>query len=169
MDWDPGVGQTGYLIARISQDGMVTLPAGGVPLPPNATSYVDLPPFGHQFDCYVGLPLVPSGIGGLTDLLCIGSRGLSPGGAPRDVGVSLRQSTTATLAWEPPFGIGEFALVALPLDGSLVRVMPVSGGAASAADETGGVPICYFVVGLGPTGITPQSHLVCAVPGVATL
>jgi hypothetical protein len=167
LTWDTGNVQTAYRVARLS-GGMLTLLPPGPPLPAAATSYVDATALANGLHCYAALPLGGGGSLGLSDMLCVIANTRS-GTAAVDYTLRLNQSTTASLSWTAPGGQTGYVLIAMPLTLGPWRVTSLPAGAASATDDTGGVPTCYTLLTLSGSTVTGTTDPLCGVPGVATL
>jgi uncharacterized delta-60 repeat protein len=159
VGWAPGIGQTGYLLAR--------LPSGAWPLPGDATTYTDTSPApGSTLNCYQVFPLGGSTALAASDALCalLGIR--SQSGPPPGFALRLDESTTARLTWGSSGDQLGYVLLALPLGGS-PRALGLEASARWATDQTGGVPTCYVLYAVYPAG-TGNTDAVCAVPGQAS-
>jgi hypothetical protein len=119
-------------------------------------------------NCYVLFPLGPAlDPLGQSDFLCalLGQR--SPSKVPGDFTLRLNQSSTARLSWTPPGSQTAYALLAIPLNGNPVRVLPFDDDTTSATDATGGVFTCYMLVAGFAPDISSKTDLICGLPGIA--
>lgn len=164
LTWQPGTGQTGYLILRLGAAPAV-LPVGS-PLPAGATSYLDSTSlFLAGTVCYVLLPLGTSPQA-LSDLLCVVLNTGSATGAPQSFSIRLDQSSVATLGWTAPAGGGQLLYALVPLGpGQTPIVLPAT---ATSATHTLSGPTCYVLLVATAGGIR-NTDVLCGVPGVSTL
>jgi endo-1,4-beta-xylanase len=161
LAWQGGMLQAGYVIARFSAAGATLLPP--VPLPASATSFTD-PSTSTGAACYLLLPLGSSGALGNSDLLCVVSNTRSGGGAPRDIAISLNQTSTATLTWLPPVS-GATAYLLVPSSGPPISL----AGTATGASHSLAGPTCYAVFAFSGPSFVGNSDLVCGIPGLSSL
>jgi hypothetical protein len=168
LSWEPGAFQAGYYIGRFVNGAMTVLPATGIPLPADATSFVDAAPVTGADNCYVVTPVNSSGVPlGRSDMLCVKPDSAS-GQAPPDFSISLGD-TLAYLAWEPPGGQTGYLLALNSFDGGSPAQRTFSDGNLDFVHHTDGVPFCYVIIpgnGTTPLGASDQF---CAVPGVEDL
>ena len=165
LSWQPGQGQSGYVIARLGSLPAV-LPLAG-PLPADATGAQDLT--GSLLGGTVCYVLVPTGVTPpvVSDLLCAAPNTHSAVGGPQVVSIRLNQSNTATLGWTAPaFGAPTGYLV-YTLGDTLATPMLLSANATGASIPISGAT-CFLVLALTGTTATGTSDVVCAVPGAAT-
>lgn len=178
LTWDAGIGQAGYVVYRTAyfRGGIIQtsfLPVGG--LPSDATSFQDEQSLSPGAACYTVLPLDAAGNGlGRSDTLCITIGGSSGGGyQPVAFSVTLAQSTTATLTWQPTTVDGRtpdaFYVLQAPLNGNPPTTIAL-GTAHQVSLDTGGIPTCYGLfathTGTKPLGWTAG---LCVVPGTSQL
>ncbi|HZT06473.1 MAG TPA: hypothetical protein VFC51_05545 [Chloroflexota bacterium] len=162
LNWQPGGAQSGYLILRLANGVLSTLPTGG-PLPSAATSFTDFnAPFG--MDCYLLLPLGTSPQA-LSDVLCALVGFHTPSGSPQNFTLALNQSTTASLTWNGPFGGGQDSFLVQPIGGA---GQVVAGSINSAQLPTNGMS-CYAVGALSGPTLLGYTDILCGLPGVSNL
>lgn len=163
LTWQSGSVSTPYVLARLSSSGLRTIPQGTT-ISPSATSSTD-PATDAGLNCYALLPVGPSGILGISDIVCGIPGTASPGGGPRQFTLRLNQSSVAELTWSPPLEGPPDSYLVLDLSGASTTV---ASGAASTTAELSG-PMCFAVLSIrsgSPTGNTP---ILCGVPGAARL
>jgi hypothetical protein len=166
--WSVGSAQSGYILGRLSDSGVVLLPQGGGPLPSSATSYTDVALLTDPMYCYLLLPvqgLPPAPIAS-SDALCT-LIGIRSGNVPGGFAVRLNESNTATLSWSPfLFDPGvDYFLIALNANG--LRSISVPRGTLSVTDDTGGLFTCYAVMATLNGAAYGNTDGLCGIPGQA--
>jgi len=163
LSWQGGTVQTGYTLLRVNTS---TSAVETTPLATGVTSYSDTTALNGVTYCYVLLPTGPSGLLGLSDLLC-GVTGAA-GGSPLPVGftLALNQSSTATITLTSGGPEGTYLLM-VPLDGSGPTTSAVAPGTFTKPVPSGGACFVVFADGLG--GAFGYSNQLCGVPGVGSL
>jgi hypothetical protein len=169
LSWTDGNVEIGYLILRTGGVSPQILPPGGVPLAASTSSYQDPLPATDPAHCYLLIPMGPTGVLGLSDHLCRLPNTASASGAPSQFSLRLNQGNNATLSWAPTPGAEAYILLAVPLNGTPPRFIPVPGFASAAIDATMGVPTCYAAIPVVNGQATGNSELLCGVPGFSTL
>ena len=161
LTWASGTGQDGYALLRILASGASVPQVFG----PGYTSYTDIMPVGEAAACYqLIVRLTSTTTPAKSDLLCV-IRGIESGvAAPRDMGVQLNQSTTATVRWTAPAASTFTGYIFVPL-GTTRAPQALNTNAITVADNTGGAATCYAVVSINGTSFAGVGNLVCAVPG----
>jgi hypothetical protein len=158
MNWNGGVGVTGYSILRLNSNGVTTLAPSGI-----VTSFLDQT-VAQGMNCYV---LLPQGTAAQqrSDLLCatLGSQSLF--GSPQNFTLSLNESNTATLSWAPPAGALQDAY-ALVVSGAATQTLPGTSTTASV-NITGATCFQLVAVRLGQT--FGNTDFVCGLPGFQNL
>jgi hypothetical protein len=165
LTWEPGQGQTGYLIGRFGAFPAV-LPFTGA-LPADATSFVDTSANLHTGAvCYVvfAIGITPPGI---SDLLCLFPNSRSPVGGPQQFAIRLDSATAATLSWSPPAVGGQTGYLVYTLGPTLTapQLLPATANTASVAVNS---TTCYLIIVLTGTNATGRSDVLCAIPGVGS-
>jgi hypothetical protein len=165
LTWASGSGQTGYVIARLT-DGLWTVPPGGL-LGPAETSYRDATVI-PGLHCYVVLPL-GTNPQALSDLECAQVGFHTPTGAPRGFTLRLNQSSTASLTWDAPIDSPPGA----PTDGYLLVTLGSDARSLSATETSAALPMlgagCYVLGTTSGGAITGYSDILCGIPGLATV
>lgn len=163
LSWTAGVGQTGYLVARLASGGVSFLPPTG-PLLANAASYVDPTPL-QGLNCYALVPIDASGPVGSSDWLCVVPNTGSPVGAPRLVTIQLNQTSTATFTWVQAATGGQDGYLLWPLGDNPI---PLPGNAQRGSHTMAG-DTCYVLVPTLRGVATGASDILCGLPGRANL
>jgi hypothetical protein len=161
LSWLPGVGQTGFNVARLTGGTVTILPVGG--LPANATSFTDTSaPAG--LDCYA-LFVLGTTPQGQSDLECAVVGFGSVAGAPQAFTLRMNQSGTASLSWAPPSGGGQ--------DGYLLVTIGGLAQSLSASANSASVPIngltCFALGAVRNGALMGYSDLLCGLPGFSNL
>lgn len=118
--------------------------------------------------CYVLAATGPSGLLGLSDLVC-GLTGQQGGGViAGSFALTLRQSTNALITWTAPVGGADsYLLVTIPLDGSPPTNTGIPGGATATLQPVISAGTCFQLVAFKGAAFG-QANVLCGVPGVAT-
>ncbi len=160
LNWQAGVGQAGYLVARLAGGVLTLLPLEG-PLGPTATFFTDAtaPP---GLDCYV---VLPQGTNARSDLECalVGFR--SAVGSPENFTLRLDQSSTATLSWAPPAGGGQDSYLLITLGGS---PQTIPGTTTNVSLPANGFT-CFAVGAQSGGALMGYADILCGQPGFSTL
>jgi hypothetical protein len=167
LSWSRGDFQAAYYIGRFVGGAMTVLPASGIPLPADATSFVDDSPIVGEVNCYVVTPVDAAGTPiGRSDMLCV-KPGSATGQAPPRVSIELNGSESVFLRWSPPGGQTGYMLIAHSL--ATGEQTQISTTSIVRQHLTNGMPFCYVIIpgnGVTPLGASDQF---CAFPGVADL
>lgn len=162
LTWAGGSAQTGYSLHLLN--GPVTL------LPGSATSYVDTSVSTQTLDCYQLTPTGPTGVLGVSDVLCAWPGSQSAKGAPSAFRMSLNESPIASLTWTAPGGQSAYVLDAYSMvAGISPRFISLPGTATSATDNLQGIATCYELSVMVGSTFTGNSPALCAGPGAAML
>ena len=162
LRWLDGIGQTGYLVARLAGGTLSFLPTSG-PLDPNSTSFSDntAPP---GLDCYAVLPL-GTNPQLVSDLECAVMGFHTPTGSPRQLHSTPEPVQHGNLElgcsrWAAHDG---YLLVTL---GGSTETLPST--TLSANLPTNGFS-CYVVGALNGSALVGYSDVLCGQPGFSTL
>ncbi len=167
LGWDAGSVQTGYTLLRYNTSTAAT---DLIALAAPATAYSDAAAANGVVYCYVLAATGPSGLLGLSDLLCAMAGQQSGAVIPGAFTLALNQTATATLTWTPPAdgGAESYLLVRIPLDGSPVDNVVLGGGATSTTQAVTAAGACFQLVAYRGAGFG-ISDVLCGVPGISTL
>jgi hypothetical protein len=179
LSWGPvGSGaQAGYVVLRLSSSGLTVLPRGA-PLPRETTSFYDpdvnccdgtSPP--DAFYCYMVVPVGPQGgVLGNSDLLCV-LPNTHQGVYADYIGVSLKQSSTATVDRFATAPLVPFIGVRRLTDGAaLVYPAPEPRWQYPPPTyDTQGAPTCFAILVVRDGQSGGNSDWICAFPGQAHL
>ncbi len=157
LTWEAG-NASGFAIARLA-NGNLSFPYATVPA--GTTTFTDFAaPAG--LDCYA---VFPNGTGTQSDIMCaqVGFGQLN--GAPQTFRASLKQTSNATLTWQPPLGGGQTSfLVYSQLSGFFTfdqftnsTVLPTSG------------LVCFAVGTLNNSGLAGYTNLLCGLSGFTNI
>jgi hypothetical protein len=167
LTWNAGDYQAAYYIGRYTNSGLTVLPANGIPLPRDATSFTDDTPVQGELNCYVVTPVDASGTAiGRSDMLCV-KPGSASGQAPSDFSIALNQGFGSQLKWSGPGGQTGYLLIAHPLNGQPESRIPLQGTATKYIHAA--TPACYVLIPGNGTTALGASDLFCAYPGVSSL
>ncbi len=161
LTWQGGVGQTGYLVARLADGTMTLTPPTG--LTPSATSFLDLSATTGAV-CYLLLPLGRNPQA-LSDLVCA-VLGIHSGiDAPQGLSLQFNQSSQARITWQPPPSgpPDRYLLIAA---GEPARPVPPS--TTSLTVPVNGLS-CYMVGAVRGGMLTGYTDFVCGLPGISNL
>jgi YVTN family beta-propeller protein len=161
LSWQPGVGQTGYSVLRLT-DTLALLPPNG--LGPNETAFLDTtaPP---GLGCYA-LALAGPNPQRFSDALCALVVFRSATSSPQGLTVRLNQSPSASLNWSAPANVNP--------DGYLLVTLGVSSANLPATQTSAG-PIltngltCFAVGTMVNNALVGWTDLVCGIPGFSNL
>jgi len=164
LTWNPGTGQVGYVVVRLSAQGTTLLPFGA-PFPSTATSHADVPPPG--LTCYIVVPIRAEGTGPPvnSDPVCALTNTHSATGAPQDFTLRLNESNVATLSWTAPPGGGQ--------DGYLLArfgkaPILLDAQATGTTDLMTGMT-CYAVIAMRGGVPVGNSDVLCGIPRTPSL
>jgi hypothetical protein len=169
LSWQGGDRQAGYVIGRLVDGVTSLLPSSGVPLPADATAFLDQSPVPGRVNCYAVAPVDAAGNRlGLSNVLCVLPGSASVPIAPRSFSLNLNANDVAVLSWSfdgPP-------------PDSMVWVRRVDTGSTSFIDANG-VPLashatqgrvtCYVAAQVSGATVLQHTEVLCAVPGVENL
>jgi glucose/arabinose dehydrogenase len=175
LSWTGGDTQAAYLLLRLDVTG-AQVGTTGTAVAASATAFQDSGmPGAPTLNCYTLFPLngalgVPGTVTlGRSDELCAQQpTSVAPYPPPTHFTLRLNQSSTASLSWTNAPGTYGLILVALPLNGSPTRYLPLGFTVTTATDQTGGAATCYILVAGTNAGTTSTGGLVCGVPGASS-
>jgi len=161
FSWTGGTAQTSYRLNLLG--------GAAVTLPGSATSYVDSTAPTQTLPCYQLIPSGPTGLLGISDILCAWPGSQAASGAPSGFTMSLHESPAASLSWIAPTGQTAYVLGAYPMNGSNPRYTSLPGTATSATDDLQSLPTCYVVFAVVGSTFTGHTPALCSSPGTAIL
>lgn len=163
--WTPGATQTDYTLLKYNT---TTAAADLIALPAAAFKYSDTTAENGTVYCYVLAATGPSGLLGLSDLVC-GLTGQQSGTViAGNFALTLRQSTNALITWtEPAGGADSYLLVTIPLDGAPPTNLAIPAGATATLRPVISAGTCFQLVAFKGAAFG-QTNVLCGVPGVAT-
>jgi len=159
--WTGGTAQTSYRLNLLS--------GPTVTLPGSATSYVDSSALTQTLPCYQLIPTGPTGLLGISDILCAWPASQSASGGIAGFTMALNESPAATLTWTAPGGQSAYSLGAYPMNGASPRYTSVPGTATSATDDLQWLPTCYELFAMVGSTFAGHSPALCSSPGTAIL
>jgi outer membrane protein assembly factor BamB len=159
--WTGGTAQTSYRLNLLG--------GASVTLPGSATSYMDASALPQTLPCYQLISSGPTGLLGISDILCAWPGSQSAGAAPSGFTMSLNGSPAASLSWIAPAGQTAYVVGAYPMNGSSPRYTSLPGTATSATDDLESLPTCYVVFAVVGSTFTGHTPALCSSPGTAIL
>jgi outer membrane protein assembly factor BamB len=161
FSWTGGTAQTSY---RLNLLGGAT-----VTLPGSATSFIDSSALTQTLPCYQLIPSGPTGLLGISDILCAWPGSQVASGAPSGFTMSLHESPAATLSWTAPGSQTAYVLGAYPMNGSSPRYTSLPATATSATDDLQSLPTCYELFAMAGASFAGHTPALCSSPGTAIL
>jgi hypothetical protein len=160
LTWQPGVGQSSFMIVRLANGGFTTVAQG---LSAAATSFIDTtPPAG--LDCYWLFALGPSPTR-TSDFLCATFGQQPVGGVPQNFTLRLNQLPVASLSWSAPVGGGQDNYLLIDLQGG-TQVLPAN--ATTATVKMTGFD-CFILQARAGNNVLGSSQALCGQPGFSNL
>ena len=167
LSWNGGGAQGGFLIGRWAGGTTTVFPQNGIPLPREATSFVDPQPIAGALNCYSLAPLGDGGQPyGRSHLMCMVPGSASPSNMLQDFAVH-GSAGGFQFTWSSPGGQTGYVVFTHPLDGSAPshHFIPPDRTVFTADSQSA----CHSVGPLDGSTVRGHSSVLCVIPGFSTL